>query len=300
MPPITKSSDIKTVCKKKYSVDRKIGSGSFGEIYIGTNKVSGEKVAIKMENINSKTQQLTTEIKMYQRLNGGKGIPKLRYGSPEQGYNIMVMDLLGPSLGDLQKKCGGRFNLKTVLMIAEQLIDRLQQCHEKNIIHRDIKPENFCIGVGGQAHVCHIIDFGMAKYYRRNEKHLPYREFVSFAGTPRYTSIGTHIGIEQSRRDDLEALAYVLIYLRLGELPWKGFKDINKKEKYERIMKSKMSVPIKKLCRQLPKSFQLYLEYCRSLKFEDTPNYDYMKGLFSEQFQQEGYQRDLVYDWTER
>jgi len=212
----------------------------------------------------------------------------------------MVMDLLGPSLEDLFNYCGRRFQLKTVLMLADQLLGRLEYVHTKSFIHRDVKPDNFLIGLGKRQSVIHIIDFGLAKKYRdpRSHQHIPYRENKNLTGTARYASINTHIGIEQSRRDDLESLGYVLMYFIRGALPWQGLKAITKKQKYERIMDRKMSTSTEQLCKGYPTEFRSYFEYCRSLRFEDRPDYAYLKRLFKELFYRKGYQYDNMFDWT--
>jgi casein kinase 1/casein kinase I family protein HRR25 len=214
----------------------------------------------------------------------------------------MVLDLLGPSLEDLFNYCGRRFNLKTVLMIADQLLCRLEYCHSKNFIHRDVKPDNFLIGLGKRAQICHVIDFGLAKKYRdpKTHQHIPYRENKNLTGTARYASINTHIGIEQSRRDDLESLGYVLMYFTRGSLPWQGLKANTKKQKYEKIMEKKMSTPIEALCKGYPgeAEFRSYFEYCRALRFDDKPDYAYLKRLFKELFFRKGFQLDAMFDWT--
>ena len=212
----------------------------------------------------------------------------------------MVLDLLGPSLEDLFNYCGRRFQLKTVLMLADQLLSRLEYVHTKSFIHRDVKPDNFLIGLGKRQSVIHIIDFGLAKKYRdpRSHQHIPYRENKNLTGTARYASINTHIGIEQSRRDDLESLGYVLMYFIRGSLPWQGLKANTKKQKYERIMDRKMSTSTEQLCKGYPTEFRSYFEYCRSLRFEDRPDYAYLKRLFKELFYRKGYQYDNMFDWT--
>ena len=224
----------------------------------------------------------------------------MRWYGIEGDYNVMVLDLLGPSLEDLFNYCGRRFQLKTVLMLADQLLGRLEYVHTKSFIHRDVKPDNFLIGLGKRQSVIHIIDFGLAKKYRdpRSHQHIPYRENKNLTGTARYASINTHIGIEQSRRDDLESLGYVLMYFIRGSLPWQGLKANTKKQKYERIMDRKMSTSTEQLCKGYATEFRSYFEYCRSLRFEDRPDYAYLKRLFKELFYRKGFQYDNMFDWT--
>ena len=285
---------------KKYRLGRKVGSGSFGDIYLGTNLTSGEEVAIKLESVKTKHPQLIYEAKIYRILSGGLGIPNVRWYGCEGDYNVMVLDLLGPSLEDLFNYCGRRFSLKTALMIADQLLSRLEYVHTKHFIHRDVKPDNFLIGLGRRQNLIYIIDFGLAKKYRdpRTHQHIPYREGKNLTGTARYASINTHIGIEQSRRDDLESLGYVLMYFMRGTLPWQGLKANTKKQKYERIMDRKMSTSPEQLCKGFPSEFRSYFEYCRSLRFEDRPDYAYLKRLLKDLFYRKGFQNDHMFDWN--
>ncbi|XP_059660331.1 casein kinase 1-like protein 10 [Cornus florida] len=284
----------------KFKQGRKIGSGSFGELYLGVNVQSGEEVAIKMESVKTKHPQLYYESKIYMLLQGGTGIPNLKWFGAEGEYNVMVIDLLGPSLEDLFNYCNRKLTLKTVLMLADQLINRVEYMHSRGFLHRDIKPDNFLMGLGRKANQVYAIDFGLAKKYRdlQTHKHIPYRENKNLTGTARYASVNTHAGVEQSRRDDLESLGYVLVYFLRGSLPWQGLKAGTKKQKYDKISEKKMLTPIEVLCKSYPSEFVSYFHYCRSLRFEDKPDYSYLKRLFRDLFIREGYQFDYIFDWT--
>ncbi|KAI5968102.1 hhp1 [Candida margitis] len=285
---------------KKYRIGRKIGSGSFGDIYLGTNIISGEEVAIKLENTKAKHPQLEYEAKVYKALSGGVGIPFVRWYGTECDYNAMVIDLLGPSLEDLFNYCNRKFTYKTVLLLADQLICRIEYIHARCFIHRDIKPDNFLMGIGRRGSQVNVIDFGLAKKYRdpRTHLHIPYRENKNLTGTARYASVNTHLGIEQSRRDDLESLGYVLIYFCRGSLPWQGLKAATKRQKYDRIMEKKMTTPNNILCKGLPSEFLDYMNYIKTLRFDDKPDYAYLRKLFRDLFKKENYRYDYVFDWT--
>ncbi|XP_074292793.1 uncharacterized protein LOC141619676 [Silene latifolia] len=284
----------------KYKLGRKIGSGSFGELHLGINITNGEEVAVKLESVKTRHPQLHYESKLYMLLQGGTGVPHVKYFGVEGEYNVMVIDLLGPSLEDLFNYCNRKFSLKTVLMLADQLITRVEYMHSKGFLHRDIKPDNFLMGLGRKANQVYVIDFGLAKKFRdlQTHKHIPYRENKNLTGTARYASVNTHLGIEQSRRDDLESIGYVLMYFLRGSLPWQGLKAGTKKQKYDKISEKKMLTPIEVLCKSYPTEFTSYFHYCRSLRFEDRPDYSYLKRLFRDLFIREGYQFDYVFDWT--
>eukprot|EP00045_Choanoeca_perplexa_P001678 m.21148 g.21148 ORF g.21148 m.21148 type:complete len:361 (-) comp11106_c0_seq1:88-1170(-) len=284
----------------KFRIGRKIGCGSFGDIYIGSDITNGDEVAIKLENVRTPHPQLHYEARLYKILQGAEGIPKVKWFGVEGDYNVMVMELLGPSLEDLFNFCSRKFSVKTVLLLADQMISRIEFVHNKNFLHRDIKPDNFMMGLARRGNLVYLIDFGLAKRYRdaRTHSHIPYRENKNLTGTARYASINTHLGIEQSRRDDLESLGYVLMYFNRGSLPWQGLKAVTKKQKYERISEKKIGTPIEVLCKGFPSEFATYLNFCRSLRFDDKPNYSYLRQLFRNLFHREGYVYDYVFDWT--
>jgi len=271
----------------KFRLGRKIGSGSFGDIYLGTNINTGEEVAMKLESIKTRHPQLAYEYKVYRILSGGVGIPVVRWFGKEGDFNVMIMEILGPSLEDLFNFCSRRFTMKTVLMLADQMLARIEYVHSKNFLHRDTKPDNFLIGLGKRKlNQVYIIDFGLAKKYRDPDthQHIPYVEHKSLTGTARYASINTHLGIEQSRRDDLESLGFVFMYFNRSSLPWQGLKANTKKEKYNKIAEKKLSTPVTLLCKHFPNEFTTYLNYCNALRFDDKPDYKYLRRLFRDLF----------------
>ena len=223
------------------STDR-LGGGSFGQIYKGINIKTKEEVAIKIESKNIETPQLIHESKILKSLKDNEGFPKVYLVTPLDDVLIMVMELLGDNLQKLlQNSSHKKFSLKTTLILGIQILKRIKSLHENNFIHRDIKPENFTIGLKKFKNVIYMIDYGLTrKYCDSHKNHIPYKEGKHLTGTALYASIYTHKGIEQSRRDDLESLGYMLIYFCKGELPWMNVKGKNKDVKYKKNMETKL------------------------------------------------------------
>lgn len=293
---------------KRFRIIRRIGGGAFGDVYVGQDVVTEEHVAIKLEPVNTTHQpHLQHEARLYQLLWRGivtVGIPRLRYFGREGSFNAMVMDLLGPSLEDLYDYCGRLFNLKTVCMLAIQMIQRLEFVHALGFLHRDLKPENFVMGIGRRAHHLYLIDMGLSKRFRdpKTQEHIPFIEGKALTGTARYVSISTHIGYQQARRDDLESVALILIYFAAGGLPWQGVRCISKLQKYEQIKKMKMETPVHDLCKDVscPHPFMQLLNYARDLEFTQCPDYAWCVRLFTDLMLHMEWENDFAFQWLER
>ena len=292
-------TNILSKIDNKYEIVKKIGSGSFGNVYKAIDKSTNEFVAIKIEDNNkNKVLRLEYEMELYKELDNIVGVPNIKYYSTIDEHNILIMDFLGPSLDDLFEFCECKFSLKTVCMIALQILDRIESIHTHNIIHRDIKPDNFLIGTGKTKNKIYIIDFGLSKTIISNDKHIEYKKSKSFTGSFRYSSIRNHKGIEQSRRDDLESIGYMLIFFLKGKLPWQGLKGSTKSKRSKQIFKVKRNTSILDLCKNIPKEFFDYIKYVRLLQFKEKPNYKFLKNLFINIFSNNNFIYDNIFDWN--
>ena len=284
----------------KYKPEKKLGEGSFGKIYSAVNVTDGEHYALKMENKESGQNLLESEAYFLCYLRG-YGIPSVKSYGFSGNYNIMVMELLGKSLEDLFQDYKRKFSLKTVCLLAQQMLERMEFIHNKHIIHRDIKPDNFVIGVNNKSEIVYILDFGLAKKYRssRTLQHIKFNINKKLTGTARYASINALRGCEQSRRDDLEAIGYVLMYFLRGSLPWQGLKVDRKEDRYKKIYEKKKATSPEELCTGFPPELAEYVRYTRNLEFEQNPDYNYLRGLFRKIMEDKGYDpNDIRFDWS--
>jgi serine/threonine protein kinase len=275
------ASKPETVGAGRWSLTKRLGAGSFGEIYMAEDRSSSIKVAVKLEDTVTKSPQLLAEAKILRSLRDLPSLPRVIWYGTEGQFNILVMTLLGQSLEEILNAAGRQLSLRGTMQVAEEMLQRVEDVHAKDVIHRDIKPENFLVGRNTEARNLYIIDFGLAKRYRdvRTGMHIPYKEEKSLTGTARYASLNTHLGLEQSRRDDLEALGYIFVYLQRGKLPWQGLPKSSHKDQYRGIMEVKMRTALPALCQDLQPEFCSFLQYCRMLKFEEAPDYTYLKRL---------------------
>jgi len=263
-----------------------IGRGSFGEVYLAESNLTNKKVAVKIEKKNKNNtsgKRLLLEYKIYKYLQKNGfciGIPKVyRFMETEDGYYMLVMQLLKKNVDDLFSKYDRKFSIGTILKFGIDIIRLLQSLHNCGFIHRDIKPSNFMFGYDNELY---MMDLGLAKrYLTKSGKHIELRYDKSFVGTARFASNNVHYGLEPSRRDDLESVGYMLVFFAKGTLPWQSLKK-NKNEKQIDVIGNKKLTSSKPeiLCSGLPKCFEKYLKYCQSLKYEETPNYEYLINLF--------------------
>lgn len=290
----------------RYELRKRVGKGSFGDIFIAYDIHLARVVAVKLEKKSVTYPQLEYEMSVYQILNpytdpagpqslaasrrsgdGNQppiipGIPRAHFFAKEGEVSMMALDLCGPSLEDVFNFCHRRFSLKTVLMLVEQMLTRIEYVHSCGFLHRDIKPENYVLGRGPFGNVVHMIDFGLAKLYidKTTRKHVPFADKKPLTGTARYCACNAHRGYEQSRRDDLESIGFLLIYFIKGVLPWQGIQGKDQRTKTRKIGEKKIATSLESLAEGLPSAFLSYLTYCRELTFNQDPDYEYLRELF--------------------
>ena len=280
----------------KYHCIKKLGEGSFGMIFKG--EYNNEFYALKFESRKKGKNLLENEAAIMSYLKG-PNIPYIKSYGYSGEYNILIMQLLGKSLEDILKEIK-TFSIKSICIIVIQLLNVLEYIHNRHIIHRDIKPDNFVMGLDDLSQFVYIIDFGLAKKYRSSSTliHYPMINKKKLTGTARYASINALKGYEQSRRDDLESLGYVIIYLLKGNLPWQGLHAKNKDERYKKILEKKIECSSYDLCFGFPNEFERYVEYTKNLEYIEEPKYEMLRNLFMKIMRREKYKFDYIYEWT--
>jgi len=280
----------------KYKAVKKLGEGSFGKVYKA--EYNGDDYAIKMESKSKEQGLLEIEATIMSYLKG-PNIPYIKSYGYSGDFNVLVMQLLDKSLEDLINKYN-TFSIKTTAMLGYQMVNILQYIHDRHIIHRDIKPDNFVMGAHEDNAKLYILDFGLAKKYRSSRTLIqyPYIKKKKLTGTARYASIHALEAYEQSRRDDLESVGYVLMYFLRGNLPWQGLKVRSKEDRYKKILEKKRETSSQDLCKGYPREFFEYVEYTRNLEYEENPNYDLLRKKFMDVLKNLNEELDYIYDWT--
>lgn len=282
-----------------YKITKYINSGSFGNVYEVIHKKSKDVFALKIPIISEEKdgqKMLVDESKIYKHLsNPSKGIPNVKL-IPYDGKKVMIMDLLGPSIDSLFHKHKKHFSLQTIIKLTISMINILEYIHSKGYIHRDLKPDNFTIDKQTQK-IIYCIDFGLAKkYINKSGEHIDFSKSRKFCGTAKYASIAAHERIEQSRKDDLESLVYMLVYLYKGKLPWSDIKISDKRKRYKKIYKEKLKYTAEELCEKMPREYTVFLNYIRAMSFDEKPPYSSFIKMFTKLYNKNNYSHDL-FDW---
>ena len=279
----------------EYKLIKKIGNGSFGEVFLVTC-ADGIQYACKAESNKSKSR-LKNEYHIYKRFASKKlkCVPKIYRYIETPRYNLLVMQLLGKSVETVFDESNGRLDLGTTMKLAVHIISYMEILHRNGIIHRDIKPSNFMFGINEHANDLYCMDFGLSKKWYVDGSHIELRSGRSMIGTARYASINIHMGTEPSRRDDMESVGYMLVYLCKGSLPWQGLKKKTNDNPMDRIGEKKMMVCVKQLCADLPDCFYEYIVCTRNLQFTEKPDYELLRELFVKSARDKGI--GLRYHW---
>ena len=283
----------------KYSLQCLLAKGSFGEVYLGTNVLTKKNYALKIEERKTNSL-LKDECSILLNLKG-PGIPSIISFGVSGKYNILVENLLGKSIAQIFKENNNKLNLKDTFMFAIQALERIEYVHSKNYLHRDIKPGNFLVGNPDSSQI-YLIDFGIARKYRssRTGKHLAYHKTNKLFGTILFLSLNVLRGIEQTRKDDLESLGLIIIYLYTGQLPWSELKFNTINQAIHVLLKVRQNISLKELCNGMPIEMQVYMKYINDLKFGENPDYDYLKTLFLIVLKKFGQKNDLHFSWIDR
>ena len=239
---------------------------------------------------------LKNEAEVYAAMKGTPGIPRVHTLTTEGDAYVLVLDYIGPSVQELLEFNHNQFSVQTVFLLAEQMLNLLQELHGSGYIHRDIKPDNFLIG---KSNTVYLIDFGFAKRYidKKTKGHIPFRENKRLTGSPKFASLNAHLGYELSRRDDIESLGYTIIYMLKGKLPWESMKGSTWNKKLDEIMDIKMNLELDRLCKGMPAEVFHYMTRCRELMFDSNPEYILFKKEFRTWLNHNNTRKVFMYDW---
>jgi serine/threonine protein kinase len=254
---------------------------------------------VKLEVALEWGSKLEHEYNVYRAISGISGIPKMLWYGMEGRYNVMVLSRLGCTFKEMAQL--GLLNANTMFTYAKQMVfspctqsmllftsysklSVLKSLHDHHYVHLDIKPDNFMIGAGDRSSRVFLIDFGLARLFRNpaTHEHITQAKGLDITGTVRYSSINSHLGLTQSRRDDLESLAYVIVYLVKGRLPWQGIAVHPGQVHHDEVLMLKQATTAKTLCKGLPQPFIKFIQHIRSLGFEDKPDYRYLHSLLAQ------------------
>ncbi|CAD8187350.1 unnamed protein product [Paramecium octaurelia] len=275
---------------EKYKVKKLLSQGSFGKVYLGRNIENGMKVAIKVEKQEmSNCLSLEREVEILKKLRGIPQVPELLWHGKHNEFQVMITKMLGFDLIYFLKK-NKKFSIECIFNIAQQMIEILENIHKKNIIHRDLKPEN--ILAKSHSDQIYLIDFGISKSSVKSKKQNKAK--IPFIGTSRYASVTAHRGLEQARRDDLESLGYVLIYLFKQKLPWSNYEKFEN-DRIERIGQLKFEMKPQDICEGCPQQILNYMTQVAGLNHQQIPNYQKLKLIFQLKI---NHKQHIIFDWS--
>ncbi|KDQ23520.1 hypothetical protein PLEOSDRAFT_52844 [Pleurotus ostreatus PC15] len=280
---------------------RKVASSIVTKPFLALHLRDTDPDFVRVSPKNSKLpfpSTLPYEAAIYAQLEGVEGIPHIHWSGQDRNANVIVMDKLGLNLEHLRRFCRGQLGLKTILMLGEQMLSTIEHVHARGIIVRDIKPENFAMGYLEDYQRLYLFDMGLSKLYLdpTTGKHIPFREGRGGIGTPRYASHNVHFGLEPSRRDDVEAIGILLLYLLHGRLPWQGICAPDIPAKLRRIGEMKRGDRFTDLLARSPAFFTPFFAHCRALKFEEKPDYAVLRKLLREEMKDHGWEYDWKFD----
>lgn len=253
----------------KYNLIEKISNGSFGTVFKAENIRTKEMVAIKIENKSETVKTLKNEAKIYQYLGKLDGFPQLKMFGTNNNINYLVLNLLGNSLNHTINYYKA-LSLNLSLQLGTQIIKIIQTLHLKCLLHRDIKPSNFLFGIGTNTNKLFLVDFGFSKRFDYNGKHIDEKKINNIIGSPNFVSLNIHQGIEPSRRDDLESCVYIILTMLFGKLEW-----FDKTNLDDIALLKEQIINVE----EVPTFIKIMLHYVRNMRFDETPDYDYLIEL---------------------